>query len=88
MASDDGTLMALFLLLSQRRACQLQDDEDDNAMAVHMAVEAEARQQRRRHGSVPGRIILDRDHTAGHARIMADYFNDNPVYTYYNFQRQ
>ncbi|OEL27971.1 hypothetical protein BAE44_0011010 [Dichanthelium oligosanthes] len=32
-------------------------------------------------GSVPGHIILDRDHDGGHTRIIADYFCGNPVYT-------
>ncbi|OEL34519.1 hypothetical protein BAE44_0004462, partial [Dichanthelium oligosanthes] len=53
-----------------------------------LAEEEEARQHRRRRGSVPGHIVIDRDHAARHARIMADYFNDNPVYTDYHFRRR
>ncbi|OEL38610.1 hypothetical protein BAE44_0000372, partial [Dichanthelium oligosanthes] len=53
-----------------------------------LAEEEEARQHRRRRGSVPGHLVIDRNHAAGHARITADYFNDNPVYTYYHFRRR
>ncbi|OEL15091.1 hypothetical protein BAE44_0023890 [Dichanthelium oligosanthes] len=65
----------------------MQDLDDDAAVAQRMAEEAEARQRRRR-GSVPGHIVIDRDHGTGHVRIIADYFNDNPVYTYYHFRRR
>ncbi|OEL27363.1 hypothetical protein BAE44_0011618, partial [Dichanthelium oligosanthes] len=41
---------------------------------------------RRRHGSVSGHIVIDRDHAGGHARIIADYFAKNPVYTHFHFR--
>ncbi|OEL21297.1 hypothetical protein BAE44_0017684, partial [Dichanthelium oligosanthes] len=66
----------------------LQDDDDENGNAVLQAIESEGIQHRRRRGSVPGHIVIDWDHAAGHARIMADYFNDNPVYTDYYFHWQ
>ncbi|OEL23754.1 hypothetical protein BAE44_0015227, partial [Dichanthelium oligosanthes] len=53
-----------------------------------LAEEEEAHHRRRWRGSVPGHIVINRDHAAGHARIMSDYFNDNPVYTDYHFRRR
>ncbi|OEL34612.1 hypothetical protein BAE44_0004368 [Dichanthelium oligosanthes] len=66
----------------------MRDDDDDDVMALCMLQEEQARWQWGRRGSVSGHIVLDRDHAAGHARIMADYFRDNPVYTDYHFPRR
>ncbi|OEL28646.1 hypothetical protein BAE44_0010335 [Dichanthelium oligosanthes] len=64
------------------------DNDEETAIAVHHAREAATRLARGRRGSVPSHIIIDRDQTGGHARIMADYFVANPVYTDYHFRRR
>ncbi|OEL26681.1 hypothetical protein BAE44_0012300 [Dichanthelium oligosanthes] len=64
------------------------DDQEETAIAVRHAREAAARWAPGRRGSVPGHLVIDRDHAGGHARIMADYFIANPVYTDYHFRHR
>jgi hypothetical protein len=53
-------------------------------------------EHRRRHalherwyaGSIPGRVRIHRDHSSGDARIRADYFCAQPVYTDAQFRRR
>jgi hypothetical protein len=83
-----GTLAAIMILMRRRRAEHIHTIANAAEAAQRLAEEEKARHRRRRRGSVSGHIIIDRDHAAGHARIMADYFNDNPVYTDYHFRHQ
>ena len=62
------------------------DDLDEMEEACYWFDAAESSGNRRRRGSVPGHIVIERDHAAGHARIMADYFGPNPVYSDYQFR--
>jgi hypothetical protein len=39
-------------------------------------------------GSIPGRVRIHRDHMGGDARIRADYFYTQPVYTDAQFRRR
>ena len=64
------------------------DDLDEMEEACYWVHAAESSGNRRRRGSVPGHIVIERDHAAGHARIMADYFGPNPVYSDYQFRRR
>lgn len=82
MADDNLTTAAIFEWVSRSRARLLIDDDDDTTVVGHMIHEEEARRREGgRRGSVPGHIVIDREHGSGHARIMADYFVENPVYT-------
>ena len=63
-------------------------DDLDKIEEVCIWVHVESSENRRHRGSIPGHKVLERDHTAGHARIMADYFVPNPVYTDYQFHRR
>ena len=64
------------------------DDLDEMEEACYWVHGAQSSGNRRRGGSVPSHIVIERDHAAGHARIMADYFVPNPVYTDYQFRRR
>ena len=64
------------------------DDLDEMEEACYWFHATESSGNRRRRGSVPGHIVIERDHAAGHARIMADYFGPNPVYSDYQFRRR
>ncbi|XP_039793020.1 uncharacterized protein LOC120659001 [Panicum virgatum] len=89
MADDNLTTAAIFQWVSSSRARLLIDDDDDTTVVGHMIHEEEARRREGgRRGSVPGHIVIDREHGSGHARIMADYFVENPVYTDAQFRRR
>jgi len=52
------------------------------ALAARYAEEEEASSSRRRRDpNAPPKKIRQRDHAMGDARIRADYFGDNPVYS-------
>ena len=38
--------------------------------------------------SVNSRRYINRDHEAGHAKLVAEYFAENPLYTDYQFRRR
>jgi hypothetical protein len=65
------------------------NDEDEVIAVGHIlqSMEAESSLHRRWHGSVLGHIVIDRDHAGGHARIIANYFAENPVYMDFQFRR-
>src|SRR6266508_1376072 len=63
-------------------------DDQEELEQVGLWLHAESSGNRRGRGSVPGRIVIDREHAAGYARIMADYFVPNPVYTDLQFRRR
>jgi len=89
MADDNLTTAAIFQWVSSSRARLLIDDDDDTTVVGHIIHEEEARRREGgRRGSVPGHIVIDREHGSGHARIMADYFVENPVYTDAQFRRR
>jgi hypothetical protein len=86
---DGQVFAALLTMLNRRRQARMLAMDDDDAVALYVqAVQAERRRRRGYRGSVPGHIVLDRDHEAGHARIVADYFAEQPVYTDYHFRRR
>ena len=63
-------------------------DGQEELEQVCLWLHGESNGNRRPWGSVPGHIVLDWEHAAGHARIMTDYFVPNPVYTDYQFRRR
>ena len=63
-------------------------DDLDEIEEVCYWVHAKSSGSRRRGGSAPRHKVLERDHATGHARIMADYFVPNSVYTDYQFRRR
>ena len=48
----------------------------------------EAKMQARSGSSVNSRRYINRDHEAGHAKLVVEYFAENPLYTEYQFHRR
>jgi len=64
-------------------------DEDLEEMATGAYLFSEESSSRRRRApDAPPRQVIHRDHAMGDARIRADYFGPNPVYTDYQFRRR
>lgn len=84
---DNNTLTKLLLILSDSNASNefLFDDEMD-ALEHHVHEEESRRRRLRRRGSMPGHVVVNRDHATGHQHIMADYFGLNPIYTDQQFR--
>jgi len=57
------------------------DDDIETAMAGYLHITEAESSRGRRDPDAPPRQIVERDHAMGHARIMADYFGPNPIYT-------
>jgi hypothetical protein len=53
-----------------------------------MQARIEAKLQARSGSSVNSRRYINRDHEAGHAKLVAEYFAENPLYTEYPFRRR
>jgi hypothetical protein len=68
---------------------EMEEEEEELQMARHMLIRrCRARNERRHGGSIPGRVRIHRDHMSGDARIRADYFGAQPVYTNAQFRRR
>eukprot|EP00267_Zea_mays_P040648 XP_008680811.1 uncharacterized protein LOC103655915 [Zea mays] len=65
---------------------EVEDHELEVAMYQHRR--RRALNERRYAGSIPGRVRIHRDHMSGDARIQADYFCAQPVYTEAQFWRR
>ena len=71
------------------RLMEEMEEEEELELARHMLIRRRrARNERRHGGSIPGRVRIHRDHMSGDARIRADYFGANPVYTDAQFRRR
>jgi hypothetical protein len=66
----------------------MEDEEHDLEVATYQHRRRRARNERRYAGSIPGRVRIHRDHMSGDARIRADYFCAQPVYTDAQFRRR
>eukprot|EP00267_Zea_mays_P026722 XP_008655138.2 uncharacterized protein LOC103634585 [Zea mays] len=65
------------------------EEEEELELARHMLIRRRrARNERRHGGSISGRVRIHRDHMSGDARIRADYFGVQPVYTDAQFRRR
>lgn len=53
-----------------------------------MQARIEAKLQAQSGTSVNSRRYINRDHEAGHAKLVAEYFAENPLYTDYQFRRR
>jgi len=53
-----------------------------------MQARIEAKLQAQPGSSVNSRRYINRDHEAGHAKLVAEYFAENPLYTEYQFCRR
>jgi hypothetical protein len=69
-------------------AQDMEDEEHDLEVATYQHRRRRARNERRYAGSIPGRVRIHRDHMSGDARIRADYFCAQPVYTDAQFRRR
>jgi hypothetical protein len=70
-----------------RMAQDMEDEEHELEVATYH-LRHRARNERRYAGSIPGRVRIHRDHMSGDARIQADYFCAQPVYTDAQFRRR
>jgi hypothetical protein len=71
-----------------RMAQDMEDEEHELEVATYQHLRRRARNERRYAGSILGRVRIHRDHMSGDARIRADYFRAQPVYTNAQFQRR
>jgi hypothetical protein len=53
-----------------------------------MQARIEAKLQARSGSSVNSQRYINRDHEAGHAKLVAEYFAENPLCTKYQFRRR
>ncbi|XP_008663118.1 uncharacterized protein [Zea mays] len=68
---------------------EMEEEEEELKLARHMVNRRRRAHNECRHGgSIPGRVRIHRDHMSGDARIRADYFGANPVYTDAQFRRR
>ncbi|XP_008659657.1 uncharacterized protein [Zea mays] len=68
---------------------EMEEEEEELQLARYMVNRRRRALNERRHGgSIPGRVRIHRDHMSGDARIRADYFGANPVYTDAQFRRR
>jgi hypothetical protein len=68
---------------------EMEEEEEELQMATYLHIRRRrARNERRHGGSIPGRVRIHRDHMSGDARIRADYFRAQPVYTDAQFHRR
>ena len=79
-------------LLQQHAECD-EDEREDllvlRAAANIIAADQRAPKKKKRGGSQPGKQPnIERDHSAGHARLMADYFAPIPIYPAHKFRRR
>ena len=64
-------------------------DDDEYLEAVQLLELENAGSSRRIHRSdAPPKQIRQRDHAYGDARIRADYFGPNPIYSAFQFRRR
>jgi hypothetical protein len=71
------------------RLMEEMEEEEELELARHMLIRRRrARNERRHGGSISGRVRIHRDHMSGDARIRADYFGVQPVYTDAQFRRR
>eukprot|EP00267_Zea_mays_P047895 XP_020400401.1 uncharacterized protein LOC109942668 [Zea mays] len=66
----------------------MEDEEHELEVATYQHLRRRALNERRYAGSIPGRVRIHRDHMSGDARIRADYFCAQPVYTDAQFWRR
>jgi hypothetical protein len=65
-----------------RMAQEMEEEKRRVEVATYLHLRRRrARNERRYAGSIPGRVRIHRDHMSGDARIRADYFCAQPVYT-------
>eukprot|EP00267_Zea_mays_P047633 XP_020400111.1 uncharacterized protein LOC109942472 [Zea mays] len=69
-------------------AQDMEDEDHDLEVATYQHRRRRALNERRYAGSIPGRVRIHRDHISGDARIRADYFCAQPVYTDAQFRRR
>jgi hypothetical protein len=68
---------------------EMEEEEEELELARHMLIRRRrARNERRHGGSIPGRVRIHRDHMSDDARIRADYFGAQLVYTDAQFRRR
>ena len=68
---------------------EMEEEEEELQLARHMVNRRRrARNERCHGGSIPGHVRIHRDHMSGDARIRADYFGAQHVYTDAQFRRR
>ncbi|XP_020406741.1 uncharacterized protein [Zea mays] len=68
---------------------EMEDEEEELEMATYLHLRRRcARNERRHGGSIPGCVRIHRDYMSGDARIRADYFGAEPMYTDAQFRRR
>lgn len=84
------TTLVAILLWMQRWLQRRMADEDDDEQTMEYVQHMESTQQSTPiwGGSVPEHIVANHDHEDGYARIMFDYFSNNPVYIGYHFHQR
>ncbi|XP_038726409.1 uncharacterized protein LOC120017301 [Tripterygium wilfordii] len=71
-----------------RRRCKnllLESTEEDE---VHVEAESSSCKLKKRGGSTPGRVFIDRNRKEGHEKLVRDYFSANPTYNEKIFRRR
>jgi hypothetical protein len=71
-----------------RMAQDMEDEDHELEVATYQHRRRRALNERRYAGSIPGRVRIHRDHISGDARIRADYFCAQPIYTDAQFRRR
>jgi hypothetical protein len=68
---------------------EMEEEEEELELARHMLIRRRRACNERHHGgSIPGRVRIHRDHMSSDARIRADYFGEQPMYTDAQFRRR
>jgi hypothetical protein len=68
----------VFLMMAQ----EMKEEEEELEVATYLHLRRQhVCNERRYGGSIPGRVRIHRDHMSGDARIRANYFCAQPVYT-------
>lgn len=76
---DNNTLTTQLLILrNSNESDEFMFDDEKDALEHHIHEEESQRRRWRRRGFVPGHIVVNRDHTAVHWWIMADYSGPTP----------
>jgi hypothetical protein len=64
------------------------DDDDDLEMVTALYADFVSSKRPKHGGSVPGHALVHRRKQAGHDRLMADYFVDEPIFGPATFRRR
>ncbi|XP_038713417.1 putative nuclease HARBI1 [Tripterygium wilfordii] len=76
----------MFNFLRRRRKNWLLESTEEDE--VHVEAESSNYKSKKRGGSTPGRVFIDRNRKEGHEKLVRDYFSANPTYNEKIFRRR